>query len=155
MQPVELYLQRLCFKRLPHARENRSWLSRKETPRLANGPSTASRWCICLICSSISITTRPASTDNQLHYLNSQVPRAVDALQGVLTVIPLQLLSYHLAVLRLPPKLKLFWFVLISLIFRGCNVDCPRNLAKSVTVEWIGFCKNYIRLKEPSANNLI
>jgi len=46
-----------------------------------------------------------------------EVPRAVDALQGVLTVIPLQLLSYHLAVLR------------------GCNVDCPRNLAKSVTVE--------------------
>merc|ERR1711872_829219 len=46
-----------------------------------------------------------------------EVPRAVDALQGVLTVIPLQLLSYHLAVLR------------------DCNVDCPRNLAKSVTVE--------------------
>jgi len=45
------------------------------------------------------------------------VPRSVDALQGVLTVIPMQLLSYHLAVLR------------------GCNVDCPRNLAKSVTVE--------------------
>jgi glucosamine--fructose-6-phosphate aminotransferase (isomerizing) len=46
-----------------------------------------------------------------------QVPRIVDVLQGILTVIPMQLLSYHLAVLR------------------GCNVDCPRNLAKSVTVE--------------------
>jgi len=46
-----------------------------------------------------------------------QIPRTVDALQGILTVIPMQLLSYHLAVLR------------------GCNVDCPRNLAKSVTVE--------------------
>merc|ERR1711936_455266 len=46
-----------------------------------------------------------------------EIPRAVDALQGILTVIPMQLLSYHLAVLR------------------GCNVDCPRNLAKSVTVE--------------------
>merc|ERR1712241_1168636 len=45
------------------------------------------------------------------------LPRTVDALQGILTVIPMQLLSYHLAVLR------------------GCNVDCPRNLAKSVTVE--------------------
>jgi len=45
------------------------------------------------------------------------VPKSVDALQGILTVIPMQLLSYHLAVLR------------------GCNVDCPRNLAKSVTVE--------------------
>ena len=32
--------------------------------------------------------------------LVAQVPRTVDALQGVLTVIPLQLLSYHLAVLR-------------------------------------------------------
>merc|ERR1712168_1333255 len=46
-----------------------------------------------------------------------EVPRTVDCLQGLLTVIPLQLLSYHIAVLR------------------GCNVDCPRNLAKSVTVE--------------------
>lgn len=46
-----------------------------------------------------------------------EVPKTVDALQGILTVIPMQLLSYHLAVLR------------------GCNVDCPRNLAKSVTTE--------------------
>lgn len=46
-----------------------------------------------------------------------EVPRTVDCLQGILTVIPMQLLSFHIAVLR------------------GCNVDCPRNLAKSVTVE--------------------
>lgn len=46
-----------------------------------------------------------------------EVPREVDCLQGILTVIPMQLMSYHIAVLR------------------GCNVDCPRNLAKSVTVE--------------------
>ena len=46
-----------------------------------------------------------------------EVPKTVDALQGILTVIPLQLLSFHMAVLR------------------GCNVDQPRNLAKSVTVE--------------------
>ncbi|CAH1981783.1 unnamed protein product [Acanthoscelides obtectus] len=46
-----------------------------------------------------------------------QVPKTVDCLQGVLTVIPMQLLSFHIAVLK------------------GCNVDCPRNLAKSVTVE--------------------
>ncbi|XP_056274548.1 glutamine--fructose-6-phosphate aminotransferase [isomerizing] 1 [Pseudoliparis swirei] len=46
-----------------------------------------------------------------------KVPHCVDCLQGVLSVIPLQLLSYHLAVLR------------------GYDVDCPRNLAKSVTVE--------------------
>merc|ERR1712131_328046 len=46
-----------------------------------------------------------------------EVPKTVDAMQSILTVIPMQLLSYHLAVLR------------------GCNVDCPGNLAKSVTVE--------------------
>jgi glutamine---fructose-6-phosphate transaminase (isomerizing) len=46
-----------------------------------------------------------------------RVPAAVDCLQGILTVIPLQLLSYHLAVLHC------------------VDVDCPRNLAKSVTVE--------------------
>ncbi|HBL45015.1 glutamine--fructose-6-phosphate transaminase (isomerizing) [Gimesia sp.] len=45
------------------------------------------------------------------------VPDVDDFLQPLVTAIPLQLLSYHIAVLR------------------GCNVDRPRNLAKSVTVE--------------------
>jgi len=45
------------------------------------------------------------------------VPQTVDALQPMLTVVPLQLLAYHAAVLR------------------GHDVDKPRNLAKSVTVE--------------------
>lgn len=45
------------------------------------------------------------------------VPNTIDCLQGILTVIPIQLLSYHLAVIR------------------GFNPDFPRNLAKSVTVE--------------------
>jgi glucosamine--fructose-6-phosphate aminotransferase (isomerizing) len=45
------------------------------------------------------------------------VPESCQALSPLLTVIPLQLLAYHIAVLR------------------GCNVDQPRNLAKSVTVE--------------------
>ena len=45
------------------------------------------------------------------------VPSTLDPLVPVLAVIPLQLLAYHIAVLR------------------GCNVDRPRNLAKSVTVE--------------------
>ncbi len=45
------------------------------------------------------------------------IPRTLDFLYPILTVIPLQLLAYHIAVLR------------------GCNVDQPRNLAKSVTVE--------------------
>ncbi|SHI36304.1 glutamine--fructose-6-phosphate transaminase (isomerizing) [Flavobacterium terrae] len=46
-----------------------------------------------------------------------EVPETSDALSPLLTTIPLQLLSYHIAVMR------------------GCNVDQPRNLAKSVTVE--------------------
>jgi len=46
-----------------------------------------------------------------------QVPRIHHCLQPVLTTIPLQLLAYHMAVLK------------------GCDVDMPRNLAKSVTVE--------------------
>jgi glutamine---fructose-6-phosphate transaminase (isomerizing) len=45
------------------------------------------------------------------------VPSTLPQLQPVLTTIPLQLLAYHMAVLR------------------GCDVDQPRNLAKSVTVE--------------------
>lgn len=46
-----------------------------------------------------------------------EIPESSDALSPLLTTIPLQLLSYHIAVMR------------------GCNVDQPRNLAKSVTVE--------------------
>lgn len=46
-----------------------------------------------------------------------RVPRTVDCLQGLINVIPLQLLSYHLAIMN------------------GVDVDFPRNLAKSVTVE--------------------
>ncbi len=45
------------------------------------------------------------------------VPDVDEFLQPILTAIPLQLLAYHIAILR------------------GCNVDRPRNLAKSVTVE--------------------
>lgn len=46
-----------------------------------------------------------------------EIPETDDILLPLLSVIPLQLLSYHIAVMR------------------GCNVDQPRNLAKSVTVE--------------------
>lgn len=46
-----------------------------------------------------------------------EVPEVDEALVPLISVIPLQLLSYHIAVMR------------------GCNVDQPRNLAKSVTVE--------------------
>ena len=46
-----------------------------------------------------------------------RVPQVQSFLQPMVTVVPLQLLSYHIALLR------------------GCDVDKPRNLAKSVTVE--------------------
>jgi len=46
-----------------------------------------------------------------------EIPAATDLLQPIVAVVPLQLLAYHIAVLR------------------GCDVDKPRNLAKSVTVE--------------------
>jgi glucosamine--fructose-6-phosphate aminotransferase (isomerizing) len=46
-----------------------------------------------------------------------EVPATSQLLMPMISVIPLQLLSYHIAVMR------------------GCNVDQPRNLAKSVTVE--------------------
>jgi glucosamine--fructose-6-phosphate aminotransferase (isomerizing) len=46
-----------------------------------------------------------------------EVPYVEDFLQPIVNIVPLQLLSYHIAVLR------------------GCDVDKPRNLAKSVTVE--------------------
>jgi glucosamine--fructose-6-phosphate aminotransferase (isomerizing) len=45
------------------------------------------------------------------------IPETIDALVPILSTIPLQLLAYHMAVMR------------------GCDVDKPRNLAKSVTVE--------------------
>ena len=53
----------------------------------------------------------------KLGYQTLEIPNVPDCLAGILTVIPLQLLSFHLAVLR------------------GYDVDFPRNLAKSVTVE--------------------
>ena len=46
----------------------------------------------------------------------AQVPSTVECLQPIVNIVPLQLLSYHLTVIR------------------GYNVDQPRNLAKSVTV---------------------
>ena len=46
-----------------------------------------------------------------------EIPEMDEILIPLIAIIPLQLLAYHIAVLR------------------GCNVDQPRNLAKSVTVE--------------------
>eukprot|EP00088_Acartia_fossae_P055509 TRINITY_DN6440_c0_g1_i4.p1 TRINITY_DN6440_c0_g1~~TRINITY_DN6440_c0_g1_i4.p1 ORF type:complete len:697 (-),score=69.01 TRINITY_DN6440_c0_g1_i4:103-2154(-) len=66
-----------------------------------------------LICESGDTSTKDLVPDS----VYIQVPHTVDCLQGILTIIPMQMLAYHMALLK------------------GCNVDCPRNLAKSVTVE--------------------
>jgi glucosamine--fructose-6-phosphate aminotransferase (isomerizing) len=64
-----------------------------------------------------------AVTDSENGHLDSiadhviRVPKTLAPLTPLLHVVPLQLLAYHIAVLR------------------GCDVDMPRNLAKSVTVE--------------------
>jgi len=53
---------------------------------------------------------------NMAHHV-IEIPSANETFSALLAVVPLQLLAYHIAVMR------------------GCNVDQPRNLAKSVTVE--------------------
>ena len=55
------------------------------------------------------------SAVTNLHVIT--VPTVAEFVQPIVTAAPLQLLAYHIAVLR------------------GCDVDKPRNLAKSVTVE--------------------
>lgn len=65
----------------------------------------------------IAIVSEGDTVINSLADYVIEVPQVDFALAPLLTVVPLQLLSYYIAVLR------------------GCNVDQPRNLAKSVTVE--------------------
>jgi len=65
----------------------------------------------------ISIVTEGDDIIPQMSEFVIEVPAVHEALMPLVSVIPLQLLSYHIAVMR------------------GCNVDQPRNLAKSVTVE--------------------
>ena len=65
----------------------------------------------------IAITDEGNSELDELCEYVLRIPKTEEFLSPLLTVIPLQLLSYHIAVMR------------------GCHVDQPRNLAKSVTVE--------------------
>ena len=65
----------------------------------------------------ISIVTKGDKLVHKMSEFTIEVPALHEALMPMIAVIPLQLLSYHIAVMR------------------GCNVDQPRNLAKSVTVE--------------------
>ncbi|MDI1254923.1 MAG: glutamine--fructose-6-phosphate transaminase (isomerizing) [Flavobacterium sp.] len=65
----------------------------------------------------IAVVTKGDTQVRDLADYVIEIPDTSDALSPLLTTIPLQLLSYHIAVMR------------------NCNVDQPRNLAKSVTVE--------------------
>ena len=65
----------------------------------------------------IAVVTKGDTQVKELADYVIEIPETSDALSPLITTIPLQLLSYHIAVMR------------------GCNVDQPRNLAKSVTVE--------------------
>lgn len=65
----------------------------------------------------ISIITEGDRETEELADYSIQIPATTDLLSPILSVVPLQLLAYHIAVRR------------------GCDVDQPRNLAKSVTVE--------------------
>ncbi len=65
----------------------------------------------------IAIVPEGDTEISQMADYTIEIPETEEPLSPLLSVIPLQLLSYHIAVMR------------------GCNVDQPRNLAKSVTVE--------------------
>mmetsp|Transcript_26273 Transcript_26273/g.41115 ORF Transcript_26273/g.41115 Transcript_26273/m.41115 type:complete len:644 (-) Transcript_26273:398-2329(-) len=65
----------------------------------------------------IAITDEGNSELDELCEYVIKIPNVSEVVSPVLTVVPLQLLSYHIAVMR------------------GCDVDMPRNLAKSVTTE--------------------
>jgi glucosamine--fructose-6-phosphate aminotransferase (isomerizing) len=65
----------------------------------------------------VAIVTEGDTVVKELADHTIEIPASPDAFVPLLAVVPLQLISYHIAVMR------------------GCNVDQPRNLAKSVTVE--------------------
>ncbi len=65
----------------------------------------------------VAVVTKGDTQVRELADYVIEIPETSDALSPLITTIPLQLLSYHIAVMR------------------KCNVDQPRNLAKSVTVE--------------------
>jgi glucosamine--fructose-6-phosphate aminotransferase (isomerizing) len=65
----------------------------------------------------IAVVTAGDKEVKEMADISIEVPETDELLVPIISVVPLQLLSYHIAVMR------------------GCNVDQPRNLAKSVTVE--------------------
>ena len=65
----------------------------------------------------ISVVTKVDKDVKALSDHVIEIPKVTESLVPILASVPLQLLGYHIAVVR------------------GCDVDHPRNLAKSVTVE--------------------
>ncbi len=65
----------------------------------------------------IAIVSEEDTAVSKLAYHAIKIPASIDCLMPIIASIPLQLIAYHIA------------------IYKGCNVDQPRNLAKSVTVE--------------------
>jgi glucosamine--fructose-6-phosphate aminotransferase (isomerizing) len=65
----------------------------------------------------VSVLTEGDTMSSKVSNHVIEIPETSDLLGPILSIVPLQLLSYHIAVRR------------------GCDVDQPRNLAKSVTVE--------------------
>ena len=65
----------------------------------------------------VSLLTEGDTMSSQVSDHVIEIPQTSDLLCPILSIVPLQLLAYHIAVRR------------------GCDVDQPRNLAKSVTVE--------------------
>ncbi len=65
----------------------------------------------------IAIVSEGDTTIKGMADYTIEIPEIHETMEGLLAVVPLQLLAYHIALMR------------------GCNVDQPRNLAKSVTVE--------------------
>ena len=65
----------------------------------------------------IAIVTEGDKTITEIADYTIEIPEVIEPLSPLVSIVPLQLLSYHIALIR------------------GCNVDQPRNLAKSVTVE--------------------
>jgi glucosamine--fructose-6-phosphate aminotransferase (isomerizing) len=65
----------------------------------------------------IAIVTEGDTEVSKLADHTIEIPEVEEELTPIMSVIPLQLLAYHIAIMR------------------GCDVDQPRNLAKSVTVE--------------------
>ena len=65
----------------------------------------------------ILVTNKNVTPDPEIYDHIIQIPKTIAELSASLSIVPMQLLAYYIGV------------------YRGCDIDMPRNLAKSVTVE--------------------